>query len=289
LFLRLVSLGEGTEDTRRRALQSELLSIGGADMPLVLDVFGESRLLTFDTSATTHTPTAEVAHEALIREWGRLRVWLDESRDDIRQQRLLETAAAEWRSANRDSGYLLTSSRLDQFVEWAVHTQLELTPDEQDYLNSSMAEGERQRQLEMRGRPTSVLWNGAPGACCGTGSRVSWQPLSGRRCPYWLWIENSKHRMPWDQRASAAESKSLFLAAAAENALNDHETDLAVALVMEALRMDPDSQIGGRRWSKSPARAELKIVCLSRITLCFRQSHPMIDTRSPPLGIQGKS
>lgn len=47
LFLRLVTLGEGTEDTRRRAQLSELLSIN-AEMQNVIDEFGRSRLLTFD-------------------------------------------------------------------------------------------------------------------------------------------------------------------------------------------------------------------------------------------------
>src|SRR5262249_51572981 len=114
LFLRLVTLGEGTEDTRRRALQAELLSVGGhpATMQRVITAFDQSRLLSFDRDPVTRGPTLEVAHEAILREWGQLRAWLDESRTDVRTQRLLAGAASEWIKANRDSGFLLSGSRL---------------------------------------------------------------------------------------------------------------------------------------------------------------------------------
>lgn len=100
LFLRLVTLGEGTEDTRRRALRGELTAIqtpGVSEAPgvleAVLDAFGKSRLLTFDRDPATRAPTVEIAHEALLHEWGRLSEWLDESRDDLRLQRRLSVAA----------------------------------------------------------------------------------------------------------------------------------------------------------------------------------------------------
>ena len=91
MFLRLVSLGEGTEDTRRRVPRSELLAVGGDEdrMDETIDTYAAYRLLTLDHDPATHRPTVEMAHEAILREWGRLRSWLDESRHDIRQQRLL--------------------------------------------------------------------------------------------------------------------------------------------------------------------------------------------------------
>ena len=71
VFTRLVTLGEGTEDTRRRVKRSEL---GDApDVEVVHRCFGAVRLLAFDRDPATREPTVEVAHEALIREWPRLR------------------------------------------------------------------------------------------------------------------------------------------------------------------------------------------------------------------------
>jgi type II secretory pathway predicted ATPase ExeA/predicted Ser/Thr protein kinase len=57
LFLRLVTLGEGEEDTRRRILHSEIKMLHGDSLPGVIDSYGQARLLTFD-----HDPlTREIA------------------------------------------------------------------------------------------------------------------------------------------------------------------------------------------------------------------------------------
>ena len=132
LFLRLVTLGEGAEDTRRRVLRTELerLSRGqgvgdkeqgigdrgqGIGISEVIDAFGGARLLSFDRDPVTREPTVEVAHEALLQEWRRLREWLDESRADIRMQRVLGNAAAEWLESGQEVSFLMRGSRLDQF------------------------------------------------------------------------------------------------------------------------------------------------------------------------------
>jgi WD40 repeat protein/DNA-binding SARP family transcriptional activator len=159
LFLRLVTLGEGTENTRRRVLRRELLSLGDEPerMERLFDTFGLARLLTFDRDPLTNGATVEVAHEALLREWGRLGDWLDESRADVRLQRLLAGAAAEWTAAGRDPGFLLRGSRLEQFAGWAGETGLALADDESAFLEASLAErdarqaAEAQRQARERG------------------------------------------------------------------------------------------------------------------------------------------
>jgi WD40 repeat protein/DNA-binding SARP family transcriptional activator/tRNA A-37 threonylcarbamoyl transferase component Bud32 len=150
VFLRLVTLGEGTEDTRRRTLQSELLSVGGNSPAIqrVITAFDRSRLLSFDRDPVTRGPTVEVAHEAILREWRQLQLWLDDSRADVRQQRLLAAAAAEWLSADRDASYLLTGARLAQFEDWAAATNLALTQDEGEFLEASLAEEQRQEDAE---------------------------------------------------------------------------------------------------------------------------------------------
>lgn len=149
-FLRLVSLGEGVEDTRRRVLISELLSItqDAETLRIILDAFGSARLLTFNRDASSREPTAEVAHEALIYAWGRLRLWLDESRSDIRQQRMLASAAAEWDHAQSDPSYLLSGTRLAQYEEWSSQTDISLTHTERAFLAASTAERERQSRME---------------------------------------------------------------------------------------------------------------------------------------------
>ena len=150
LFLRLVTLGEGTEDTRRRVLRSELESISSQHSAIrnVLDTFGKHRLLTFDRDPLTHGPTVEVAHEALLREWPRLREWLNESRADVRLQRLLAEGAAQWNAAQRDASYLLIGAHLEQFEGWAAVTTIALIQEERAYLEASVIERDRQQAIE---------------------------------------------------------------------------------------------------------------------------------------------
>lgn len=145
LFLRLVTLGEGIEDTRRRVSRSELGAISAGvsletplPMDMVVEMYGRFHLLTFDHDPSTRESTVEVAHEALLHEWKRLRRWLDESRNDIRMQRLLAQAADEWKSAEKHRGYLLYGTRLDQFEEWVTISTLALTASEQEFFDVSV-------------------------------------------------------------------------------------------------------------------------------------------------------
>ena len=112
------------EATRRRVLRSELLGLSSngsrsSAIQTAISAFGRFRLLTFDHDPDTREPTVEVAHEALLREWGLLRRWLEESRADIRTQRQVTRSAAEWEASGRDSSFLVPGgARLEQFMAW---------------------------------------------------------------------------------------------------------------------------------------------------------------------------
>ncbi len=175
LFLRLVTLGEGTEDTRRRVLMSELME-AAPDQRVMQDVvnkFGSFRLLTFDRDPVTRTPTVEVAHEALIREWKLLRQWLDEGRSDVRLQRMLSAAAVDWQNAKREPSFLLRGGRLVQFEEWIQRSTIALTKQDREYLEASMVERDRfeaeeakrrERELRQERRLRRALLVGVVGA-----------------------------------------------------------------------------------------------------------------------------
>jgi WD40 repeat protein/class 3 adenylate cyclase len=145
LVLRLVSLGEGTEDTRRPVARSEIasLEVDQQAMAAVLDAFGASRLLSFDRDSRSGAPTVEVAHEALLTAWGRLRGWIDEAREDVRTERRLAVAAAEWEEAGRESSFLAAGSRLEQFQAWRQSGRISTIPEERDFLDASLAERDR--------------------------------------------------------------------------------------------------------------------------------------------------
>jgi WD40 repeat protein/DNA-binding SARP family transcriptional activator len=159
VFLRLVTLGEGTQDTRRRVVRSELDAIEVKQEAIdgVLEAFGRHRFLTFDRDPATREPTVEIAHEALLSAWGRLRTWIDEAREDLRQERRLARASAEWRASDHDPSFLMRGARLEQVAQWEATTDLAMGQHERAYLKASLdqremeqAEEEERRRREVR-------------------------------------------------------------------------------------------------------------------------------------------
>ena len=113
IFLRLTQPGDGTEDTRRRAPLTELVvGADAAETESVLHLLADAWLVTLDEQ------TAEVAHEAVIREWPRLRNWIDEDRDGLRIHRHLTHAARDWDALERDDAELYRGPRLATAEEW---------------------------------------------------------------------------------------------------------------------------------------------------------------------------
>ena len=141
VFLRLVSADPASHDTRRRVRRSELrqLELEPDALDEVLARYGEHRLLTFDREPLTRTPTVEVAHEAILSQWERLREWIEERREHLLLHRRLVEAVAEWEDAGRDQEYLPHEGRLAQLEAWAGGTDLALTAGERAFLGEARA------------------------------------------------------------------------------------------------------------------------------------------------------
>jgi class 3 adenylate cyclase/WD40 repeat protein len=137
VLLRLAGEGIGGAVVRRRIPLTELEGHADADVDRVLTVLTERRLLTM--SATT----VEVAHEALLREWPRLRGWLDEDAQGRSVHRHLAGAAREWDERGRDPGDLYQGARLAIALEWRADHEHELNRSEQAFLDAGRAAGER--------------------------------------------------------------------------------------------------------------------------------------------------
>ncbi|WP_327351242.1 nSTAND1 domain-containing NTPase [Streptomyces sp. NBC_01304] len=119
VFLRLVKIGDGIEDTRRRLPFAVLRNACGApeSCDRIVGTFTRSRLL------TRHQDTVEITHEALLHAWPRLRQWLGEDRAGHLIHQDLEEAAAGWDVARRDSTMLYRGARLEAVRTWAVRSQ----------------------------------------------------------------------------------------------------------------------------------------------------------------------
>jgi len=152
IFLRLTELGEGTEDTRRRVSFDELMSTAEDtnEVRNVLNILAEARLVTLGEG------TAEVAHEALIREWPTLREWLNQDREGLQLHRRLTETAREWELLEHDDGVLYRGAQLAQAREWAALHPKALNANEQAFLDTSnafeenkLAEREAQQRREL--------------------------------------------------------------------------------------------------------------------------------------------
>ena len=114
----------------------------------VIETFGSHRLLSFDRDPATREPTVEIAHEALLGAWTRLRGWIGDARDDIRTQRQLMSAATEWETAGKDESFLLRGARLEQIVSWAETTDVALSSTDHEYVRASVDRREDERAAE---------------------------------------------------------------------------------------------------------------------------------------------
>ena len=148
VFGRLVSLGEGTADTRRRVRRSELGADAATDE--VLRRYGDARLLTFDRDPADREPTVEVAHEALIREWPRLRSWLDEGRDELRALRHLTESAVAWDERGRRPTDLYRGDRLTTAVDLLQTDPDAIRTVEAEFIAAGTAETAAEEARERR-------------------------------------------------------------------------------------------------------------------------------------------
>lgn len=166
IFGALTEVREGAEDTRRRVYRSELAALAADDALLkgVMRKLTQARLIVTDQSweAKPPDPTAEnysyaeVAHEALIREWPLLRSWLAEDRLRLQMHRLLSIASHEWSTHNEDTGYLYRGARLQQVKTWVSGLHGGLGPQEQAFLRASLRQ-ERVAQWQRRSMVIGAL------------------------------------------------------------------------------------------------------------------------------------
>lgn len=148
ILLRLTEFGEGTEDTRRRASFDELMSHAedAHQVRAVLNRLAEARLVTLSED------TAEVAHEALIREWPQLRKWLSQDREGILLHRHLTEASHEWELLERDADALYRGARLAQASEWSALNPNALNAQERMFLDASNTQAKWEEQEREEGR-----------------------------------------------------------------------------------------------------------------------------------------
>ncbi|WP_329440272.1 helix-turn-helix domain-containing protein [Streptomyces canus] len=205
VLLRMVAPGDGTPDTRRPVERAEL-----GDTGRVVEALTGARLLTLDGD------TVEIAHEALLTAWPRLRGWIEEDRERLRVHRNLTEAAHAWQELGREEGALYRGSRLAAAQEYFGGAAREdLTDLERAYLDAG-------RDHEQKGRRRSrLVLTAVTAALCLA------LVAAGLAVGQWRSAVTAQH---------LAQSRQL---AAQSGALLDSDPDLAALLAVHAYRTSP--------------------------------------------------
>jgi len=147
VLLRLTGPGRGPGVVRRRAPLAEF-DRERAEVGAAIRTLTDRRLL------TAGEDTLEVAHEALLREWPRLRGWLEEDAEGRRLHRHLISAARDWDERGRHPDDLYRGPRLAAALEWAGARDADLNALERTFLDAGREASEedaaRQRRTNRR-------------------------------------------------------------------------------------------------------------------------------------------
>jgi WD40 repeat protein len=193
IFTQLVQPSQAPEDTRRIATESEL---GPENWGLVARLADE-RLVVTGRDEASEEETAEIVHEALIREWERLRQWTNENREFRQWQERLRAAMRQWEVSKRDNGALLRGGVLAEAERWLGDREGELAEAEREYILASikMQEQERLARERMRRRIIS-------GLAIGLELALVLLVLAG-----WQWREAVEQKREADSQRQRAEAQ----------------------------------------------------------------------------------
>ena len=195
----------------------------------MIDAFGRHRLLSFDRDPITRTPTVEIAHEALLREWPRLRAWIDDDRDGLRVLRHLGESATAWDRLDRDAGELYRGVRLDHALAWADDHGDDLTALEASFLATSAEQRDADRQAERERAAQRVRQNRRLRIALAVVALALAGAIAGA-------IIALDQRGNANETAFASETRRL-VAGSASNVADDRR--LALLLAAEVHRRDP--------------------------------------------------
>jgi WD40 repeat protein len=138
--------GEPTARRVRRATLSEAEN-------RIVESFVGARLLKVEGDGDQ--ATVEVAHEALLRQWGPLRRALEASRSSIQMRAEIERAALDWEHSERDDSYLLRGARLLAAGTWLQEPTSDVDARQREFITASQEYADR--ELEEARRRASRL------------------------------------------------------------------------------------------------------------------------------------
>jgi formylglycine-generating enzyme required for sulfatase activity len=152
--LKLATVREGEEPTRRRAPRSEFTD---EEWRLVSELADHPNRLLVTATPEGGETYAEVTHEAVFRRWDKLRNWIAAEREFLAWRSGLEAARRTWQTAlgsSKTEDALLMGAALTQAQSWLSKRRKDLPLIDRDFIDQS---SRRERTERSRARRVQAL------------------------------------------------------------------------------------------------------------------------------------
>ncbi|MCB1477288.1 MAG: TIR domain-containing protein [Rhodobiaceae bacterium] len=235
----LAGIDPDTGSPRRRV--ARLSEIPAEARPL-MELLVEERLLSTDVDPDTRETTIEPAHEALLRQWGRLEGWLEEDLRELTAIEGVRRATRDWAANGKNPQWLAhVAGRLEDAESAARREDLKdlLQPTDLEYLAAARDAEDKRAKAELialrRQRMLAIIAGGIFAAASVVAGVLWLQADAARKAEEIARKEEEVQRI----HAQAAEKIARSRLALAEGSIED-----AIALSLEGYKLEtsPDSR-----------------------------------------------
>jgi WD40 repeat protein/serine/threonine protein kinase len=253
----LVTLGQGEEEVpnRRTVPYRDFTASEGTDDDQkagakgFVDLFIQERLLVADTDPQGEV-TVSVAHEALLREWQRVKEWLTENREFLRMRDRLDSSRKLWLSRGKQKDDLLEPGlHLAEGEKLVKDFRPSLSREQIDYVYASVAERNRRKKAQARIRYAVMTALSVLAIVAG-----------------FQWLQAERHRQSAEKSTALAQAEEARTKEAAEKlhaqlrqaswaSFNQAERQFqlgewreGIALLARAIKFDPQNPVASERF-----------------------------------------
>ncbi|GLP95010.1 winged helix-turn-helix domain-containing protein [Paraferrimonas sedimenticola] len=135
-----------------------MAKIGDDTSKKLVQQFVAARLFVVEQDERDQQQYLRIAHEALIRQWQRLRDWIQDNRTALAKHEWLQSDCQRWLNANRNREYLLRAQQQLADARWLKGREdIGLSDDELAFIDASLLRAKRIRWLRRSGVAALIL------------------------------------------------------------------------------------------------------------------------------------
>jgi WD40 repeat protein len=224
----LVRVNDAGEYVRRPALWTDLPTAAHD----LLERLAKARLLIRRQAG--EASVVEVAHEALLRKWPRLRKWLDEQRTFLIGRQQLEQDVRDWQQvspADKPKA-LLAGLKLARAENWLLERPQQLSADERQYIQASVERARAEARRRARARLFITLSSAAAAVVLAIAAAYAWQQSEQAVAERVRALDLARVALATDLQERDATKAALIL-----NEIDNPDTELIARKLDELLRL----------------------------------------------------